>query len=133
MGGSVIHELVGRLVRLDGSKRADELFRRHLAAGHVDPAAVRAPGAAAAGVGIRSFGALHDVDYGVVLLDHIRVGGGQDEAVAGAAADDVDLAVDGGGERVIARHRHRLAALPLVRGRVVHIVGGENHEKVRRT
>ena len=64
--------------------------------------------------------------YGAVLLHHIRVGGGQDEGVAGAAADDVDLAVDGGGERVIARHRHRLAALPLVRGRVVHLVGGEN-------
>ena len=46
--------------------------------------------------------------------------------MAGAAADDVDLAVDGTGERVVARHRHRPAALPLVRGGVVHIVGAEN-------
>jgi hypothetical protein len=46
--------------------------------------------------------------------------------VASAAADDVDLAVDGTGERVIARHGHRPAALPLVGGGVVHLVGAEN-------
>ena len=115
-----------RLVRLDGSERADDLLGRHLAARHVDPAAVRAPGAAAAGRRHPLFRNTPQVGHGIVLLHHIRVGGGQDEAVAGAAADDVDLAVDGTGERVVARHRHRPAALPLVRGRVVHVVGGEN-------
>ena len=115
-----------RLVRLDGAKRADELFGRHLAAGHVDPAAVRAPAAAAPGCRHPLFRSAPHVGRGIVLLHRIRVGGGQDEAVAGAAADHVDLAVDGTGERVVARHCHRPAALPLVRGGVVHIVGAEN-------
>ena len=46
--------------------------------------------------------------------------------MAGAAADDVDLAVDDAAEGVIARHRHRVAALPLVRGGVVHLVRAEH-------
>ena len=46
--------------------------------------------------------------------------------MASAAANDVDLAVDRSGVGVIARHRHRPAALPLVRRRVKNLVGGEN-------
>ena len=119
-----------RIVRLDASKRADELFGRHLAAGHIDPAAVGAAAAAAAGRRHPLLGSTPHVVRGIVLLHHVGVGGGHDEAVAGAAADHVDLAVDGGGERVVARHRHRLAALPLVRGGVVHVVGAQNVDKV---
>ena len=115
-----------RVVRLDRSIRADELLGGHFTAGHVDEAAVGARDAAAASGGHPLLGSIPRVREGVVLLDHIRVRGGQDEALAGAAADDVDLAVDGGGERVIARHRHRLAGLPLVRGRVVHFVDAEH-------
>ena len=44
----------------------------------------------------------------------------------GPAADDVDLAVDDAAERVVARHGHGPAALPLVRLRVVHLVSAEN-------
>ena len=46
--------------------------------------------------------------------------------MSGPAANDVDLAVDDAAERVVARHRHRPAALPLVRGRVEHLVGTEH-------
>ena len=115
-----------RVVRLDRSKRADELLRGYFTPGHIDEAAVGARDAAAASGGHPLLGSIPRVREGVVLLDHIGVRGGQDEALAGAAADDVDLAVDGGGERVIARHRHRLAGLPLVRGRVVHFVDAEH-------
>ena len=115
-----------RLVRLDAAKRTDEVFGRHLAAGHVDPAAVRARRPPASRCRHPLLRNTPRVVHGVVLLHHIRVGSGQDEAVAGAAADDVDLAVDDTAERVVARHRHRPAALPLVRGGVVHIVGAEN-------
>ena len=115
-----------RVVRLDGSKRADELLGGDFTAGHVDNAAVGARDASAASGGHPLLGSIPRVREGVVLLDHIRVRGGQDEALAGASADDVNLAVDRGGERVIARHRHRLAGLPLVRGRVVHFVDAEN-------
>src|SRR4029077_7917769 len=66
------------------------------------------------------------ITYWAVLLHHIRVGSGQDEGVAGAPANYVDFAVNGGGVRMIARHGHWLAALPLVRGRVKNLVGGEN-------
>ena len=51
--------------------------------------------------------------------------------VAGAAADDVDLAVDDAAEGVIARHRHRVAALPRVRGGVVHVVRGRARGRAR--
>ena len=126
MEGSVVHELVAGLVRLDALERPDEILGRHLAAGDVDPAAVKARRSPASS-GRHPFlrNAPRVVD-GVVLLHHIGVGGRQDEAVPGPAADDVDLAVDDAAERVVARHRHRLAALPLVRGRVVDLVGAEN-------
>ena len=42
------------------------------------------------------------------------------------AADDVDLAVDRGGEGVVARHGHGLAGFPFVRRGIVHIVRTEN-------
>ena len=115
-----------RVVRLDGSIRADELLRGDFASGHVDAAAVRAGHASAAGGGHPLLRHVPGVRGGVVLLHHIRVRGAQDEGVAGAAADDVNLPVDGGRERVIPRHRHRLAGLPLVRGGVVHLVDAEH-------
>src|ERR1700676_4920601 len=116
----------GGFVRLDGSERSDELFRSHLATRYVDPAAIGVAGAAAARRRHPFFWSTPHVTYGAVLLHHIRVGSGQDEGVASAAADDVDLAIHRGGVRVIARHRHRLAALPLIRGRVKNLVSGEN-------
>ena len=129
----MVQELVAGSYASMARNAPTSCFGRHLAAGHVDPAAVGAPAAAAARRRHPLFRSTPHVGHGIVLLHHIRVGGGQDEAVAGAAADDVDLAVDGTGERVVARHCHRLAALPLVRGGVVHVVGAENPSKVRRT
>ena len=122
----MVHELVAGSYASMAAKRTDELFGRHLAAGHVDPAAVRARRAPASRCRHPLFRNTPRVVHGIVLLHHIRVGSGQDEAVAGAAADDVDLAVDDTAERVVARHCHRPAALPLVRGGVVHVVGAEN-------
>ena len=122
----MVQELVAGSYASMARNAPTSCFGRHLAAGHVDPAAVRAPAAAAAGRRHPLLGSTPHVVRGIVLLHHVRVGGGHDEAVAGAAADHVDLAVDGSGERVVARHRHRLAALPLVRGGVVHVVGAQN-------
>src|SRR5580765_4964206 len=76
-------------------------------------------------VGIRSFGMLHMLETGsyasttlVLVADRMKPWP--------VAADDVDLAVDDAAEGVIARHRHRIAGLPLVRGGVVHVVRAEH-------
>ena len=105
---------------------ADELLGGDFTPGHVDPAAVRAGGASAASGGHPLLRHTPGVGDRVVLLHHVRVRGGQDERVAGAAADDVDLAVDDAAEGVVARHRHRRPALPLVRGWVIYVVGAQN-------
>ena len=118
-----------RVVRLDTAERTDQILGRHLAACDVDPATVSARGAAAASGGHPFLRRAPRVVDGVVLLHHIGVRRGQDEAVPGPAADDVDLAVDDAAERVVARHRHRLAALPIVGGGVVHVVGAENQRR----
>ena len=129
MEGSVNHALIAGSVRLDAAKRANEILGRHLAAGDIDPAAVRARRSPASRCGHPFLRSAPRVVDGVVLLDDIGVRGGQDEAVPGPAADDVDLAVDDAAERVVARHGHRLAALPLVRGGVVHVVGAKNQRR----
>ena len=125
-GGQRQPRIRHRVVGLDALERPDQILGRHLAAGDVDPAAVRARRAAAARGRHPFLRHAPRVVDGVVLLHHIGVGGRQDEAVPGPAADDVDLAVDDPAERVVARHGHRPAALPLVRGRVVHLVGAEH-------
>ena len=63
---------------------------------------------------------------GIVFLDDVGVARHRDEGVSDAAADDVDLAVDRAAKRVIAAERHRRAALPCVRRRIVHVVGGQH-------
>ena len=125
-GGQRHPRIDRRVVRLDAVIRADQAVGRDLAARHIDQLAVRAPGPAASGIRHPLSRSTPRVGHGTVRLHRIRVGGGQDEGVAGAAADHVDLAVDDAAVRVIARHRHRGAALPLVRGGVVHFVGGEH-------
>src|SRR5207244_3646797 len=111
-------------VRLDGSERSDELFRSHLATRYVDPAAIRSPGAAAASRRHPFFRSTPHITYWAVLLHHIRVGSGHNEAMASAATNYVDFAVNGGGVRVVLSHRLRPAALALVRGRVKNPHGG---------
>jgi hypothetical protein len=66
----------GRLVRLDGSERADELFCSHLTTSYVDPPAICAPGAAVAGRRHPFFRSTPHVTYWAVFLDHIRIGSG---------------------------------------------------------
>ena len=108
---------------------SDELFRVvDLATRYVDTAAIGAPGAATTRRR-HPFSSEHSTVSITGLYSSttsVLVAGYKDEGVASAAANDVDFAVNGGGVRMIARYRHRPAALPLIRGRVKNLVSGEN-------